>query len=148
MPGSDQRPPPVPARFELWPHDADVGVRGFGPDKATAFAQAARALSALVTDVANVLPTRSCEFACSGADDELLLVAWLNEVIYAMATQRLLFADFAVDLAGNTLRAVGHGEVVDAARHEPAVEPKGATLTGLRVTAIPGGWLCQCVIDV
>lgn len=147
MPGRDD-PPLQQARFELWPHDADVGVRGFGPTKAIAFAQAARALTALVTDLEQVRPEQRAEFDCSAADDELLLAGWLNEVIYAMATRRMLFSDFTVELAGTALHAVGRGESVDVVRHQPAVEPKGATLTGLRVAAIPGGFLAQCVIDV
>jgi tRNA nucleotidyltransferase (CCA-adding enzyme) len=137
-----------PARFELWPHDADVGVRGFGPTKAQAFAQAALAITALVTDPARVAARVPVEFCCSAPDDELLLARWLNEVIYAMATRNLLFARFEVSLQGDSLQATGHGEAVDRQRHEPAVEPKGATLTGLRVAATAAGWLAQCVVDV
>ena len=37
------------ARWEHFPHDADVGVRGFGPTPAEAFAQAALALTAVAT---------------------------------------------------------------------------------------------------
>ena len=38
-----------PARWELFPHDADVGERGFGATPAQAFEQAAEALTAVVT---------------------------------------------------------------------------------------------------
>jgi tRNA nucleotidyltransferase (CCA-adding enzyme) len=35
------------------------------------------------------------------------------------------------------------------ARHEPAVEVKGATYTALRVEQLEDGhWLVQCVVDV
>ncbi len=35
------------------------------------------------------------------------------------------------------------------ARHQPAVEVKGATLTALEVRrASGGGWIAQCVVDV
>jgi SHS2 domain-containing protein len=37
---------------------------------------------------------------------------------------------------------------VDAARHQPAVEVKGATYTGLRVAPQNGGWVAQTVVDV
>jgi SHS2 domain-containing protein len=36
-------------RWEHFPHDADVGVRGFGATAAEAFEQAALALTAIVT---------------------------------------------------------------------------------------------------
>jgi len=42
------------ARWEHFPHDADVGVRGYGTTKAEAFEQAALALCAVVTDPASV----------------------------------------------------------------------------------------------
>ncbi len=40
------------ARWEHFPHDADVGVRGFGASAAEAFGQAAQALTAVVTQAA------------------------------------------------------------------------------------------------
>jgi SHS2 domain-containing protein len=42
-----------------------------------------------------------------------------------------------------------HGEPVDVARHTPAVEVKGATLTELAVRQeADGTWVAQCVLDV
>jgi tRNA nucleotidyltransferase (CCA-adding enzyme) len=40
------------------------------------------------------------------------------------------------------------GEPVDRARHAPACEPKGATLTELRVAKNEGLWSAGCIIDV
>ena len=37
------------ARWEHFPHDADVGVRGWGATPAVAFEQAAQALTAVIT---------------------------------------------------------------------------------------------------
>jgi SHS2 domain-containing protein len=38
---------------------------------------------------------------------------------------------------------------VDVARHQPAVEVKGATFTELKVRRTDQGeWLAQCVVDV
>jgi SHS2 domain-containing protein len=47
------------------------------------------------------------------------------------------------------LRGEAWGEPVDVARHQPAVEVKGATVTELRVVeTAPGHHLAQCVVDV
>lgn len=135
-------------RHELFEHGADVGVRGFGRTKAEAFAEAARAVTALVTDPAGVRAERTVAFHCTAPDDELLLHGWLNEVITTMACDHLLFTDFTVEIDDGRLSATGRGEPVDRARHEPAVEPKGATLTEIAVAATPDGWLAQCVVDV
>jgi SHS2 domain-containing protein len=37
---------------------------------------------------------------------------------------------------------------VDIARHQPAVEIKGATYTSLRVAQEDGAWVAQTVVDV
>jgi SHS2 domain-containing protein len=135
-------------RWEHFEHGADIGVRGFGATKAAAFEQAALALTAAVADPSAVRPRERIELACEAPDDELLLAEWLNALVYEMATRRMLFSRFAVALEGNRLRAEAWGEPLDAARHQPAVEVKGATYTALRVAREKGGWVAQTVVDV
>jgi len=62
--------------WELFPHDADVGLRGFGPTREAAFEQAALALTAALTDPEAVRPREKVVIACAAPDDELLLVDW------------------------------------------------------------------------
>jgi len=136
------------ARWEHFPHDADVGVRGFGATAAEAFEQAARALTAVMTN-AEVEPGASVEVSCQAPDIELLFVEWLNAIIYEMAVRRMLFGRFAVRIEGTRLQGTMCGEPVDVARHAPACEPKGATYTALRVAKDRDGyWSAACVIDV
>ena len=138
----------VEGRWEHFPHGADVGVRGHGPTREAAFEQAALALTAAVCDPGSVLSEEAVEIDCEAADEELLLAAWLNAVVYEMATRRMLFGRFAVTIDGLRLHGQAWGEPVDLGRHRPAVEVKGATLTELRVARGPDGWLAQCVVDV
>lgn len=129
-------------------HEADIGLIGTGADKARAFEAIAVALTAAVTDPASVSCEQSVTICCSAPNDELLLADWLNAVIYEMATRRMLFAEYHVDITGGELTATACGEPVDAARHEPAVEVKGATYTALAVEHADGQWRAQCVVDV
>jgi tRNA nucleotidyltransferase (CCA-adding enzyme) len=129
-------------------HDADIGVVGIGPTKAEAFRQAALALTAVITDPSNVKAVQPVPVSCQAQSDELLLVEWLNALVYEMAVRRMLFGDFAVAIEGGELRATAYGEPVDVDRHEPAVEIKGATLTALQVAESADGWRVQCVVDV
>ena len=133
--------------WEHFPHDADVGVRGFGPTAAEAFAQAALALTAIVTR-AQVEPLTAIEVQCRAPDLELLFVDWLNAIIYEMAVRRMLFARFDVNIRDTSLQATLWGEPVDVARHAPACEPKGATYTALRVARDGGCWSAGCIVDV
>ena len=135
--------------WEHFEHGADIGIRGTGPTREAAFEQAALALTAVLTDPAGVRAATPVEVACEAPDDELLLVDWLNALVFEMATRRMLFGAFAVTIDGSRLRATAWGEKVDPGRHEPAVEVKGATYTALRVARQAGGdWIAQCVVDV
>ncbi len=137
------------AHWEHFPHDADIGIRGFGASISEAFAQTALALSAVITDPATIAPHTSVDIKAMAPDQELLLVDWLNALIYEMSTHKWLFSRFEVRIEDTTLQARAWGERVDRARHEPAVEVKGATYTELRVARFDdGSWLAQCVVDV
>jgi SHS2 domain-containing protein len=135
--------------WEHFPHGADVGIRGVGRTMAEAFAQAAVALTAAVCDVTSVRPVKVEEIVCRAPSPELLLVDWLNAIVYAMATEHVLFSEFDVRINGTELHAFLKGEPVDRARHQPAVEVEGATHTSLRVEQeSEARWIAQCVIDV
>jgi SHS2 domain-containing protein len=129
-------------------HGADIGVRGHGTTKARAFEGAARALTAAVTEPERVAARDAVTVHCEAPDDVLLLVDWLNALIFEMATRGMLFARFDVTIAGRALDATAWGEPVERARHHPAVEVKGATLTQAAVYERDGEWTAQCVIDV
>jgi tRNA nucleotidyltransferase (CCA-adding enzyme) len=136
-------------RWEHFSHDADIGVRGVAATKEQAFEQAALAMTAVITDPVGLSGTQLVEITCRAPDDELLLVDWLNALVYEMATRHLLFGRFEVHLDGEQLRARAWGDTVNVATHQPAVEVKGATFTSLRVEQQPDGfWLAQCVVDV
>jgi SHS2 domain-containing protein len=136
------------ARWEHFPHDADVGVRGIGAAAAEAFEQAAMALTAVVTH-AEVKPQVPVEVRCEAPDLELLFVEWLNTIVYEMAVRKMLFGRFAVRIEGGRLEGTLWGEPVDVERHAPACEPKGATYTALRVAKnLDGTWSAACIVDV
>jgi tRNA nucleotidyltransferase (CCA-adding enzyme) len=136
------------ARWEQFPHDADVGVRGFGATPGEAFEQAAYALTAIVTH-SQVAPTIAVEVKCEAPDIELLFVEWLNSIIYEMAVREMLFGRFAVRIRDTRLEGTLWGEPVSVERHAPACEPKGATYTALKVAKESDGrWSAACVVDV
>ena len=135
--------------WEHFRHDADIGVRGFGRTLAEAFEQAALALQAVILTPEAVAATQRIEITCREPAPDYLLMAWLNAVVYEMATRRLLFHRFGVSIAGDTLHAEAWGEPIDVGRHAPTVEVKGATLTELYVGEDrPGLWRAQTVVDV
>ncbi|MFC2968236.1 archease [Acidimangrovimonas pyrenivorans] len=130
-------------------HAADIIVCGFGTDVAQAFANAARAMVAAMTPLERIAARETVRVSCQAPDLDMLFYDWLNAVIYEMATRGMLFGDFRVRVEGDGLVADLLGEPVDPARHAPAVEPKGATLSELSVRRRRDGrWAARCVVDV
>jgi len=145
----ETRLPNIEPHAELFPHGADVGVRGIGPTRASAFEQAAHALMLAISDSAGIASQHLVEVTCEAPNDAFLLLDWLNSLIYEMAVQRLIFGRFAVSIDGHRLHGRAWGEPIDRVRHRPTVEPKGATLTALKVEAQEdGAWVAQCIVDV
>lgn len=135
--------------WEHFEHEADVGLRAFGASLPEVLGGLGMALTAVVTDPARVRPQQEVAIHCDAPSPELLLVDWLNAIVFEMATRHMLFGEFQVSLHGDRLDAVIRGEPLDRARHEPAVEVKGATYTALRLERLAdGGWMGQCVVDV
>ncbi|HUW19145.1 MAG TPA: archease [Sedimentisphaerales bacterium] len=135
--------------WEHFPHQADVGIRGLGSTKEQAFEQAAVALTAVITSPDRVKPARKVQIRCSSPDDELLLVDWLNCLLYEMATRKMLFSRFEVHIENNNLKALAWGQKRNVAKHCPVVEVKAATYTELSVRQDEAGtWIAQCIVDV
>ncbi|MGD8998806.1 MAG: archease [Granulosicoccaceae bacterium] len=137
------------AHWQHFHHGADIGVRGIADDKEQAFVQAALAMSAAITDLDSIQNLDAVEIHCQAPDDEILLIDWLNALVYEMATRKMLFGRFELAIKGHTLSGKAWGEPVEQQRHQPAVEIKGATFTELKVGQDEQGrWLAQCVVDV
>ena len=137
------------AHWEHFAHEADMGIRGHGSTLEEAFEQTALAMTGVITRPEGVEPQESVEVNCECEDRELLLVDWLNAIIYEMAVRKMLFSRFQVSIDGSRLSGTLWGEPADVDRHQPAVEVKGATFTCLSVVCDDQGrWLAQCVVDV
>ena len=135
--------------WEHFEHDADIGLRAAAPGREQLFVAMGEALTALITDPQRVKPSATVTIRCSAPDDALLLVDWLNALIYEMAARRMLFSRWRVTIHDHDLEATVAGEAVDRERHRPVVEVKGATYTALAVAEDASGrWHGQCIVDV
>ncbi|MDH5472385.1 MAG: archease [Gammaproteobacteria bacterium] len=134
--------------WEHFEHQADIGVRGYGNSIEQAFEQAALAMMAIMTDISLINAQQKVNISCADHDPALLLTDWLNALIFEIATHKLLFCEFDVAISDGQLTATARGETIDVAKHQPAVEIKGATFTELAVKQVNDQWMAQCVVDV
>jgi SHS2 domain-containing protein len=135
-------------RWEHFPHESDIGVRGYGRSVEEAFKMAALALTAVVSLPEKIKPTNKVRVSCTAPDLEILFNDWLNAIIYEMDTRNMLFSEFLIAINTYHLEAVLLGEALDIAKHQPTVYVKGATFTELLVEKQKDLWVAQCVVDV
>jgi len=137
------------AGYELVDHTADIGVRAWGPTPAEVFEQAARALFSLVCDPREIDERETVEVTVEAEAMDLLLAAWLNELLYVFEARRLVLAQFdIVDVSERSLRARVTGEPMDSTRHILCGGVKAATLHDLSLEEREGGWEGFVLLDV
>ncbi len=120
--------------FEIIDHTADVGILAYGADISQAFANAARALFSLITELDNVAEVLHRDIEVTAPDIESLLVEWLNELIYLFDTENILFKRFDITRLSHTqLKARNYGEKVDRSKHQLKTGVKAATYHMLKV---------------
>ena len=134
--------------FELINHTADVSIRAYGASMNQAFANAARALFSLITELDDIEEVIYRDIELTAADQESLLVEWLNELIYLFDTENILFKRFDItDLTDTRLKARSYGEKVDNSKHKLKIGVKAATYHMLKV-ARDNGCQVQVLFDI
>ena len=134
--------------FEIIDHTADVGVVAYGTDIYRAFANAAKGLFSLITELEDVEEVLYRDIEINAQDQESLLVRWLNELIYLFDTENILFKVFNIQqLTSTYLKAVACGEQVDTARHKLKTGVKAATYHMLKIDE-GDGFKVQVLFDI
>jgi SHS2 domain-containing protein len=135
--------------YETFDHTADLGLRVRAADFPGLLVEAARGLTALIVEnPAHVRPLEQRTFRVEGTEADYLLFDWLNELLFAFESERMLFARFEVRPDETGLTAEAWGEPADPARHQLEHEVKAITYHGLRVEQTPDGWLAELIVDI
>ncbi len=120
--------------FEVLEHTADAGIIARGADMKEAFANAAKGMFSLITELDDVRELLHRDIEVNAPDRESLLVAWLNELIYLFDTKNILFKRFDITRLDNThLKARGYGEKVARGRHKLKLGVKATTYHMLKI---------------
>jgi SHS2 domain-containing protein len=134
--------------FEIVNHTADVGIIAYGANMKQAFANAARALFSLITELDDVNEVLHRDIEVTAIDEESLLVEWLNELIYQFDADNVIFKRFdIIELNDTRLRARSYGEKVDRSRHKLKTGVKAATYHMLKINK-GDGCQVQALFDI
>ena len=137
------------AGYELVDHTADIGVHAWGLTPADVFEQAAQALFSLVCDPREIAEKESLEVTIEADAPDLLLAAWLNELLYIFETRSLVLSQFQIlEIGERSLHAKLIGELLDPRRHTMCGGVKAATLHELFLKPREGGWEGFVIFDV
>jgi SHS2 domain-containing protein len=81
-------------------------------------------------------------------DLETLLVSWLQELLYLLDTEDLVFGRFQVKIHDLSLEATAWGEPFDPSIHTIKTEIKAVTYHQLEVARSELGWQAQVIFDI
>jgi len=134
--------------FDIVNHTADVSIIAYGADISQVFANAAKALSSLITELDDVEEILYRDIKLTAPDQESLLVEWLNELIYLFDAECIIFKRFDITELNNTrLKARSYGEKVDSSKHRLKIGVKAATYHMLKIDK-DNGCKAQVLFDI
>ncbi len=125
--------------FEILNHTADVGIIAHGSNLNEAFANAAKGMFSLITELDDVEESEYRDTELTAPDQESLLVEWLNELIYLFDVENMLFKRFDITQLSNThLKARSYGHKVDSSKHKLKMGIKAVTYHMLKIEKSDG----------
>ena len=134
--------------FQLIDHTADAGILVTAPTLEGVFETSAFAFTELITTVDAVNCRIGRQFRLEEDDIETLLVSWLQELLYVLDTEGLIFGRFQVSLRDSLMEATAWGEPLDPDIHTVKTEIKAVTYHQLEVVKTDRGWQAQVIFDI
>lgn len=136
--------------YEILAHTADVAIRVHGRDMADLLRNAALAFYGVaLSNESEIRSTLTRELSLDSVDDDTLLIDWINELIYRMDAEQLVFATFHFDeLKPGRVVARAQGEYLDRSRHRLTREVKAATYHMSHIQSTGQGLDARIILDV
>jgi SHS2 domain-containing protein len=140
----------LPQPYEDLGHTADVGVRVRGDSAEEALARLALAFGTLVTGGDAPPPDREERVAVTADGGPAgAAVAFLRELLFRLATERLLPAEVEVHRVGEDgAEATVAFARYDPERHAEGADVKAVTWHAARLEREGAGWVAQIVLDL
>lgn len=134
-------------------HTADVGLEVEAASLGALFADAAAGLCDTITDRARVEPRRHRVTRLSAPALDLLLVEWLEELLFRLDAHGELWCQHEPRVVQGRsgrylLAATSRGEPFDPRRHPQKVQIKAITYHDLEVSRDAAGWRARVLFDI
>jgi SHS2 domain-containing protein len=130
-------------------HTADVGMEVEAPSAEDLFVKSGLAMFDLMFGLGSIGGDVTKPLSVAAENPTELMVAWLNELLYFYAVEKIVFSGFTdVELGERTIRAVGCGEHFDPDKHRCDLEIKAATYHEASLACTHGRWKARVIFDV
>ncbi len=129
---------------------ADVAFKAWGKTLDELFANAAKAMFEVMVNTEQVEQLVERELEVKGDDLPDLLFNWLNELLYYVDAENLVFSYFEVNIDEPKLKlkAKCKGEPMNPEKHELRTHVKAATYHKLKVEKKNGLWEAFVLLDI
>jgi SHS2 domain-containing protein len=138
--------------FEFFDHTGDIGVTLRAASLPALFADAAAALTDVVSERDAVARRDTWPVAVRSSALDLLLVEFLSELLFQFDARQRLVGEAVVSVRGEgerwTAEGELHGERFDPARHRIRTLVKAVTYHTLSVKEDGDGWHATLVLDI
>ena len=143
--GNAREEPP----YEEFEHPADIGLRVRGSSLRELFENAGRGMAELMLDTARVKPRATREIQVEGDDPEMMLVAWLDEILFAFDADRFAPATVEVEsVAEGKVKGRLRGEPFKEWRHDVRNAIKAVTYHNLKIEKSGDEYRVDIIFDV
>jgi len=135
--------------FNVLDHTADIGIVAYGTNIETLFSNAAIGLFSLMTDLDTIKDVDQKLIELTAEDPEILLVEWLNELIYIFEVNHIVFKRFEIEeLTEKRIKARCYGQHINPKHSTLEREIKAATYHMLRISKGDDGYQVTVIFDI
>jgi len=140
-------------KFEILEYPtADTGFIAYGKDLNELFENAALATYEIMVDTSKVEPKIKKEIKIVAEDLHQLMFKWVNELLYYLDTEILVFSKFKVNIREEKdkfmLEAEVFGEKVDKEKHNPKTLVKACSYHNMRIERKDNYWIAEVIVDI
>lgn len=136
--------------FEYIEHTADAGMLVRGDSLHSLFTNAAQGLFEMIAVTETIDEVTAIGVQVESESVDMLLVAWLDELVFKHETEDMFFKSVAIEsICSTELIAKVYGEPTDFDKHIVYTEIKAVTYHQLYVIQnIDGDWEAQVIFDL
>ena len=139
----------VNARYELFDHTADMGIRIFAPTMGGLVEPASQGLYAVIGELASRGGAEPVSFDLTGNDPAVLLRDYLGELLLLLEVDgRIVTRAQVTTFANGRLAVEAQAAPVDDEESIYAREVKAITYHELEIREIPGGYQATVIVDI